>query len=99
MIVAHVADPAVIGGNSGAEAWEGERVSRSGSELDSASLHKSRVASLSDMMKPVLAGKERLDAPARPSGVSGDGTRRKNSQELGRPAVMSGEPTSLWGNQ
>ena len=99
MIVAHVAAPAVSQGNLGAEAWEGKRVSRSASELNTASLHKSRVASLSDMVKPVRAGKERLNAPARPFGVRGDSARGKNNLELGRPALMSGEPTSRRGNQ
>ncbi len=95
MIVAHVADPAAAGSNSGVEAWEGERVSRSASKLESASLHKSRAASLSNKVKPVFVGKERLGAPAKLSGVKGDGARGKNSQELGRPAVVSGEPTSF----
>ena len=99
MIVAQVADPAVIGGNPGAEAWEGKRVSRSTSELESASLHKSGAASLSEKVKPALAGKERLDAPVRPFGVKGDSACGKNSQELGRPAMVSGEPTTRRGNQ
>jgi len=58
LIVAHVAVPAVIEGDLVAEAWEGERVSRSASKLESASLHKSRVASLPNMVKPGFAGKK-----------------------------------------
>ena len=99
MIVAHVADPAVTEGNLVAGAREGKRVSRSASELESASLHKSGVASLSDVVKPEPAGKKRLYAPAGPSGVKEDSARGKNSQELGRPTLVSGEPTSLRGNQ
>ena len=49
----------MIVGNCEIEARERKRVSRSKSELVTASLHKLRVAKFSEMMKPVLAGKKR----------------------------------------
>ena len=52
MVVARVAAPAVAEGDLGTEAWESERVSRSASELESASLSKSRVANLPEKAKP-----------------------------------------------
>jgi hypothetical protein len=44
--------------NSQAEARNGELASRNASELDSASLHKPRVAKLPDKLKPATSGEE-----------------------------------------
>ena len=74
--VGHVAARAAVSSNGAVGASEGEAVSRSASEPVSASLHKSGVASLPEMMKPSRIEKQPTCASIRLPGVIGDGAQR-----------------------
>lgn len=69
--------PSVVRGDLCCEALEGEHVSRSESEPDSASLRKVGAASLPEMVKPATAGEEAEEATGGPLGVDGDSARGK----------------------
>ena len=85
MLVRHVADQAVCRSNPQAEALEGEDVSRNASELDSASLHKTGVARLPEMLKPTPVAKQRVSATTGLLGVTGDSGRQQTVKTSGRP--------------
>ena len=59
-----------------AEALGNEDASRNASELDSASLHKSGVARLPDILKPTPTAKQRVSAAVGLLGVTGDSGHR-----------------------
>ncbi len=76
--------------NRSNEASRGKGESRSGSEPDTASLHKREWPTIQSRRSPKLAVKEQVEAAVRLPGVIEDGAYRKRVQELGRPFGESG---------
>ena len=71
------------------EAWGGERVSRSASEPDSASLCKVRAAKLPDVMKPATGGEARGASNHR--ALRGGWGRRMGKDQWRNPSRSSGQ--------
>src|SRR4028118_1428153 len=92
MPVTHVAEQAGSAGNRALEPCKAHGASRSESEPGSASKRKLRAANLSEMVKPVLAGKSQACAPVELSGVVGDSAYRERSRgtwEIRRAGVLT----------
>lgn len=77
--------------NAADEASNGKRVSRSGSEPDSASLREVEVANPPDRMKPAISGRDNESTRWTSRGGWGRRARKEWSRNLGGPAGREAE--------